>query len=172
MRQGALCFPAHRVDKEVPLLSSVDVHNYLQTANIPHELRRMPEPARTALRAAVVLGLEPSHMVKSVLFFADGEPVMVLIPGDSMVDYAKLKAELGVSSLRLVNADEVRRLTGYLIGCTPPVAIENEMPKLIDLHALREDVVYTGGGEPDMILKIRSYDLVRATDAEVVDIIR
>jgi prolyl-tRNA editing enzyme YbaK/EbsC (Cys-tRNA(Pro) deacylase) len=46
------------------------------------------------------------------------------------------------------------------------------MPKYIDLHALREDVVYTGGGEPNMILKIRSYDLVRATDAEIVDIIR
>lgn len=154
------------------MLSSVDVHNYLQTANIPHELRRMPEPARTALRAAVVLGLKPHQLVKCVLFFADGKPVMVLVPGDSMVDYGKLRAESGASRLRLASADEVRQLTGYLIGCTPPVAIKTEMPKLIDLHALREDVVYTGGGEPDMILKIRSYDLVRASDAEVVDVIR
>ena len=154
------------------MLSSVDVHNYLQTASIPHELRRMPEPARTASRAAVVLGLHPHHIIKSVFFFAAGEPVLVMIPGDCMVDYTKLKSELGVSQLRLLNADEVRRLTGYLIGCTPPVALETEMPKYIDLHALREDVVYTGGGEPNMILKIRSYDLVRAADAEVVDIIR
>jgi Cys-tRNA(Pro)/Cys-tRNA(Cys) deacylase len=154
------------------LLSSVDVHNYLQTANIPHELRRMPEPARTASRAAVVLGLQPHLVVKSVLFVAAGDPVMVMIPGDRTVDYAKLKAELGVTRLRLINADEVRQLTGYLIGCTPPVALKTEMPKYIDLHALREDVVYTGGGEPNMILKIRSYDLVRAADAEVVDIIR
>lgn len=154
------------------MLSSVDVHNYLQTANIPHELSRMPELARTAERAAVVLGLPPHQLIKSVLFIAGSEPVMVMIPGDSLVDYAKLKSELGVPSLRLVNADEVRRLTGYLIGCTPPVALNTEMPKYIDLHALREDVVYTGGGEPNMILKIRSYDLVRAADAEVVDIIR
>ena len=154
------------------MLSSVDVHNYLQTANIPHELRRMPEPARTASRAAAVLGLQPHQLIKSVLFFAAGSPVMVMIPGDRMVDYAKLKSELGVSRLRLINADEVRQLTGYLVGCTPPVALKTEMPKYIDLHALREDVVYTGGGEPNMILKIRSYDLVRATDAEVVDIIR
>ena len=154
------------------MLSSVDVHNYLQTANIPHELSRMQEPARTAERAAVVLGLKPHHVIKSVFFAATGEPVMVMIPGDSMVDYSKLKVELGASRLRLLNADEVRQLTGYLIGCTPPVALKTEMPKYIDLHALREDVVYTGGGEPNMILKIRSYDLVRATDAEVVDIIR
>ena len=154
------------------MLSSVDVHNYLQTANIPHEISRMPEPARTAERAAVVLGLHPHQVVKSVFFMAAAEPVMVMVPGDRMVDYAKLKAELGTSRLRLLNADEVRQLTGYLIGCTPPVALKNEMPKYIDLHALREDVVYTGGGEPNMILKIRSYDLVRAADAEVVDIIR
>lgn len=159
-------------EEEVDLLSSVDVHNYLQMANIPHELSRMPEPARTASRAAVVLGLEPHQIVKSVLFYADGKPVMVMIPGDCTVDYAKLKAELKVSRLRLLNAYEVRQLTGYLIGCTPPVALKTEMPRYIDIHALREDVVYTGGGEPEMVLKIRSYDLVRAADADVVDVIR
>jgi Cys-tRNA(Pro) deacylase len=158
--------------KEVCLLSSVDVHNYLQTVNIPHELIRMPEPARTASRAAAVLGLQPHQVIKSILFSVDQGTVMAFIPGDSMVDYGKLKGELGVSRLRLLNADEVRQVTGYLIGCTPPVALKEEMPKYIDLHALREDVVYTGGGEPQMILKIRSYDLVRATDADVVDIIR
>jgi Cys-tRNA(Pro) deacylase len=150
----------------------VDVHNYLQTANIPHELRRMPEPAQTATRAAVVLGLQPHQVIKSVLLLAEGKPVMVFIPGDSMIDYVKSKAELGASRLRLASTDEVRQLTGYLIGCTPPVALKTEMLKYIDLHALREDVVYTGGGEPNMILKIRSYDLVRAADAEVVDVIR
>lgn len=154
------------------MLSSVDVHNYLQTLGIPHELRRIPEPARTALRAAAVLGLPPHQVVKSVLFSADGKPVMALLPGDDKVDYSKLKNELKANRLRLLNADEVRRFTGYLIGCTPPVALKTEMPRLIDLRALKEDVVYTGGGEPNMILKIRSYDLVRAADAEVVDIIR
>ncbi len=154
------------------MLSSVDVHNYLQTANIPHELSGMPEPARTAAMAAVILGLPAHQVIKSVFFKADSGPLMAMIPGDSTVDYFKLKSEAGVSRLRLLNAEEVRMLTGYLIGCTPPVALKTEMPKYIDLHALREDVVYTGGGEPNMILKIRSYDLVRATDAEVVDIIR
>lgn len=154
------------------MFSSVDVHNYLQTANIPHELRRVPEPARTASRAAAMLGLEPHQVIKSIFFIADRNPVMVMIPGGTMVDYSKLKAELGVSGLRLPSADEVRQLTGYLIGCTPPVALKSDLPKYIDLYALREDVVYTGGGEPDMILKIRSYDLVRAADAEVVDVIR
>ncbi|MBN2028322.1 MAG: hypothetical protein JW854_16355 [Actinobacteria bacterium] len=154
------------------MLSSVDVHNYLQTANIPHEISRMPKPARTAERAAVVLGLQPYQVVKSVFFMVAAAPIMAMVPGDHLVDYTKLKAELGTSRLRLLNADEVRQLTGYLIGCTPPVALKTEMPKYIDLHALREDVVYTGGGEPNMILKIRSYDLVRAADAEVVDIIR
>ncbi len=154
------------------MLSSVDVHNYLQTANIPHELRRVPEPPRTAFRAAAMLGLQPHQVIKSVFFFADRNPVMVMIPGDNMVDYTKLKAELGVTHIRFPNTEEVRQLTGYFVGSTPPVALKSDVPAYIDLHALREDVVYTGGGEPDMILKIRSYDLVRAADAEVVDVIR
>lgn len=154
------------------MLSSVDVHNHLQNADIPHELRRIPEPARTAQRAAAVLGLQPHQVIKSILFRADGRPVLVMVPGDRTVDYAKLKKELKASRLRMLSADEVRQLTGYLIGCTPPVALKTEMPKYIDIQALREDVVYTGGGEPEMILKIRSYDLVRATEAEIVDVVR
>jgi Cys-tRNA(Pro) deacylase len=132
----------------------------------------MPESARTAARAAAVLGLQPHQVVKSILFLACGRPIMAMIPGDATVDYSKLKTETGARRLRLLSADEVRQLTGYLIGWTPPVALQTGMRKYIDLHALREDVVYTGGGEPGMILKIRSYDLVRAADAEVVDIIR
>jgi Cys-tRNA(Pro) deacylase len=154
------------------LLGSVDVHNYLLTANIPHELRRMPEPARSSSRAAVVLGLKPHQVIKNVIFFADGKPVMAMVPGDGMVDYGKLKSELKAQKLRLASAEEVRQLTGYLVGCTPPVALKTQMEKYIDLRALKEDVVYTGGGEPDMVLKIRSYDLVMATGAEVVDIMR
>ena len=152
--------------------TSVDVHNHLQTLDIPHELSKLPAAARSVEQIAAQLGLEAYQIIKVVVFFADQSPLAALMPGDRKADYNKLKKVTGSSSLRLADPDEVRKLTGYLVGYTPPVAWVNELPAYIDMQALREDVVYAGSGEPHTILKIRSYDLVRAADAEVVDIVK
>lgn len=152
--------------------TSVDVHNYLQSENIPHELSQVSATVRNAEQLAALLGLKPYQIVKVLVFIADDRPVIALVPGDRKVDYGKLKKILQSSSLRMATQDEVRELTGYLVGATPPVALATPMPTYIDLQALKEDVVYVGGGEQHIILKIRSYDLVRAADAEVVDIVK
>jgi Cys-tRNA(Pro)/Cys-tRNA(Cys) deacylase len=154
------------------LRTSVDVHNQLQTLDIPHELSKLPTAARSVEQIAAQLGLEAHQIIKVIVFFADADPLAALIPGDRKVDYNKLKKVAGSSSLRLASPDEVRKLTGYLLGYTPPVAWLGDLPAYIDIQALREDVVYAGSGEAHTILKIRSYDLVRAADAEVVDIIK
>ena len=54
---------------------------------------------------------------------------------------------------------------------SPPVAHKVEMRAYIDYYTLKEDVVYTGSGEQAAILKIRSYDLVRAISGETVDLV-
>ncbi len=152
--------------------TSVDVHNFLQAEDIPHELSKFSGIARNSEQIAALLGLKTHQVIKVLLLFADGEPFIALIPGDCKADYSKLKKVLKASSIRMATPDEVRELTGYLVGYTPPVALLKKLPTYIDIQALREDVVYVGGGEPQTILKIRSYDLVRATDAEVVEIVK
>lgn len=152
--------------------TSVDVHNQLQTLDIPHELSKLPAAARSVEQIAAQLGLEASQIIKVIIFYAGKSPLAALVPGDRKVDYNKLKKVAGSTSLRLADPDEVRKLTGYLLGYTPPVAWLTDLPAYIDIQALKEDVVYAGSGEPHTILKIRSYDLVRAADAEVVDVVK
>ncbi len=152
--------------------NSVDVHNWLQDMDIPHEMSRVKTPARGAEQLAAQLGLSPAQVVK-VIFFRSGEgPLAVIIPGDSRVDYHKLRRAAGTDAVRLADSREVQDITGFLASSVPPVGWERSVPCLIDLRALREDVVYASGGEPTAVLKIRSYDLVRAADAEITDLIR
>jgi len=72
------------------LRTSVDVHNHLQTLDIPHELSKLPAAARSAEQIAAQLGLEAHQIIKVIVFFADGKPLAALIPGDRKVDYGKL----------------------------------------------------------------------------------
>lgn len=153
------------------MYSSVNVHNRLQELDIPHEMFKLAQHAGSLEQAAAALGLEPNQLARVEVFLADGEPVMVIAPGDREVDPSKLKQVIGCGDVTRVPKEEAASLTGYYANAIPPVGLKTEMPAYIDYYTIREDVVYTGSGEPASILKIRSYDLVRATGGETVDVV-
>ena len=153
------------------MYSSLNVHNRLQELDVPHELFKLSGRAGSLEQAAAALGLESGQMAVIELYRLDGEPAMVVLPGDRRVDEEKLRAVTGVKKVEHVPHEEIPSLTGYIAGALPPVAHKVQFQAYIDYYTLREDVVYTGSGEPTAILKIRSYDLVRATGGETVDLV-
>lgn len=150
--------------------TSVDVHNHLQVEEIPHEIFLLQSPAKTADRTAALLGLSLSEVVKSVIFMADSNPILMILPGDRKVSYRKVKDILSVDKLRLASSQEVIDFTGYILGATPPLAHRTNLDTVVDGSIADKDVVYTGGGEVNAMLKIRSEDLIRATEAKVADV--
>ncbi len=153
------------------MFSSIDVHNRLQDLDVPHELFKLAGQAQNLERAAAALGLEPSQIARVEIYRVDDRHAVVVVPGDREVDLDKLRAVTGGDQVLKVPDGDVPSLTGFRADTLPPVAHKADMPTYIDYYTLKEDVVYTGCGEPTAILKIRSYDLVRATGGETVDIV-
>jgi Cys-tRNA(Pro)/Cys-tRNA(Cys) deacylase len=153
------------------MYSSLNVHNRLQELDIQHELFKLSGQAASLEVAGAALGLEKHQMAKVELFRVDGDPVMVILPVGLRVDIDKMKAITGGKEIETVPAEEIPALTGYISNSLSPIGVKTEMSTYIDYYTLREDVVYTGSGEPTAILKIRSYDLVRATGGETVDLV-
>lgn len=152
------------------MLSSVDVHNYLQERDIPHEIFKIAQPSISLERAAAALGLDLAQIVRSEVFKIDGEPVMVIISGDRVVDLEKLREVTSGERIEELSPEEVTHITGFLPRALPPFPVKSPIKTFVDFFALREDVIYAGSGDQGSILKIRSYDLVRAAGADTVDI--
>ncbi|MEC4015235.1 YbaK/EbsC family protein [Streptomyces sp. H27-D2] len=66
----------------------------LRELGLDVEVRSFPEATRTAAEAAAAVGCELSQIVKSLIFEADGQPVLVLLDGASRVDVERVRAEL------------------------------------------------------------------------------
>ncbi|MER6250921.1 YbaK/EbsC family protein [Streptomyces sp. NPDC001584] len=81
-------------------------------------VRSFPEGTRTAADAAAAIGCELSQIVKSLVFAADGVPVLVLMDGASRVDVDAVRRELGAGKVTRADAALVRETTGYAIGPT------------------------------------------------------
>jgi len=78
-------------------------------------VREFTASTATASDAAVAIGTTVSRIVKSLVFMAGDQPVLVLASGSNRVDVEKLSRLLGKPIAR-PNADLVKTLTGFSIA--------------------------------------------------------
>jgi Cys-tRNA(Pro) deacylase len=154
------------------LRSFADVHDALMARGVDHEIIQLSSSSRSAELAAEALGVPVAAVVKSLVFMADGRPVLALVDGAATVDTEALSRALGAQAVVLARGREVRELTGYKPGAVPPVGLATDLPVLADPAVFAPEVVYCGGGTTTAMLRIRAVDLERLLAARVVSIAR
>jgi prolyl-tRNA editing enzyme YbaK/EbsC (Cys-tRNA(Pro) deacylase) len=138
--------------------------------DLVRQVRRFPEATRTAAEAAAALGCELSQICKSLIFAADGVPVLVLMDGASRVDLELVRKELGAEKVTRARADVVRETTGYAIGGVPPFGHRTKTRVLADRSLLGHDVVWAAAGTPYTVFPMAPRDLVRHAGGTLVDV--
>lgn len=134
------------------------------------EVRRFPDATRTAVQAAEAIGCELSQIVKSLIFEADGQPVLVLMDGASRVDTELVRAQLGAAAVGRADASRVRGATGYAIGGIPPFGHVTRTRVLADRGLLDHDVVWAAAGNPHAVFAMEPKALIAEAGASVVDV--
>lgn len=142
----------------------------LAALGIPGEVVEFPQGTRTAQDAARAIGTTLGQIVKSLVFLADGKPVLVLVSGRNRVDAGKLARAASAARIERADADRVRATTGFAIGGVPPVGHATPMETFIDEDLLAYDVVYAAAGTPTAIFPIAPGDLVRVTGGRTADL--
>jgi prolyl-tRNA editing enzyme YbaK/EbsC (Cys-tRNA(Pro) deacylase) len=136
----------------------------------PVEVRRFPEGTKTARDAARAIGCEVGQIVKSLVFQADGEPVLALTSGANRVDERRLAALAGASRARRANPAEARGATGFAVGGTPPFGHPQPVRTFLDRDLLAFEEVWAAAGTPDAVFRTTPEELRQTTDAEVADL--
>jgi Cys-tRNA(Pro) deacylase len=139
----------------------VRVREYAAERGVSIEIRRFGASTRTAQDAAREIGVSVGEIVKSLVFLAEGRPVVVLCCGDRRVSEERLREALGASGVRRATADEAKRFTGYAIGGVPPFAHETDCATVIDEDMSRFQTVWAAAGLPDAVFEIAVADLRR-----------
>ena len=86
------------------------------------EMEVVPTPgAKTIDQVSKFMGVPGSAFVKSLVYAADGTPVMVCVPGDRDVNEVKLKHFLGAKKIELADYETVLKVTGAQPGSVGPV---------------------------------------------------
>ena len=131
----------------------------------PSTYEAVPTPnARTIEEVAAFFGLPPSAFVKTLVYVADGKPVMVCVPGDRDVNEVKLKRFLKAKAVALADARTVEEVTGAPVGFAGPVKpAKADVPVYAESALEGASGVVVGANQADTHLK--NVDLAR--DAQI-----
>lgn len=133
---------------------------FLGGHGLAHEIVTFEQSTKTAQMAADAVGCELGQIVKSLVFVADGSPVLALVAGDRRGDAEALAGELGASKVKMADADTVRQATGYAIGGVSPFDLPEDLPVLIDDSLSRYEVVYPAAGTPSSAVRMSLEQLI------------
>lgn len=133
-------------------------------------LRVLPDAVTTAPAAAAALGVEVGQIANSLIFDADGEPLLVLTSGAHRVDTARVAALVGAAKVKRASPEFVRAATGQAIGGVAPVGHPAPVRTLVDRALQAFDEVWAAGGIPHAVFPTTFAELVAVTKGEPADV--
>ena len=157
---------------EESLLNPADLQAYIDQHGLRAQLILLPVPTPTVEAAAAAVGAKVEQIVKSLLFWIESEPIMVVASGPGHVDRRSLATyfTVGRKKVKLVGAEDVMEISGYPVGAVPPFGHRKKLMTLMDGSVLQDGEVYAGGGAEDHLMRVSPEEILQVTGATVLDL--
>jgi prolyl-tRNA synthetase len=99
----------------------------------PLELEKVEtKDAKNIEEVSRFLNVPSSKIIKSLLYLADGQPVLVLVRGDHEVNEIKLKNELSASEVVMASEEDAVKWLKTKPGSIGPVSVSDEVKVIAD----------------------------------------
>jgi prolyl-tRNA editing enzyme YbaK/EbsC (Cys-tRNA(Pro) deacylase) len=118
----------------------------------------------TAAAAAEALGCAVGAIANSLVFDADGVPLLVLASGAHRVDTGKVAALIGAAKVRRASPEFVLAATGQEVGGVAPVGHPAPLRTVVDTDLADHPVLWAGGGDHFTMFSATYEALLALTD--------
>ena len=155
-------------------MTQLPAHTYLDEHNIPYERKSFsPETEKGAASVSHALGFPERQAVKTLIFQVvdTGECVLVMLGADQNAISGNLKKAIGSRNIKMAAPEVVKQTTGYVIGSIPAFHWQPEgFRSFLEASLVDEPILGTGGGQWGEEIMITPENLIRASNAIVVNL--
>jgi prolyl-tRNA editing enzyme YbaK/EbsC (Cys-tRNA(Pro) deacylase) len=146
------------------------VRRALDENGVDYEIVRH-DPTGGALAEARAYGAPPRRVVKTVAVRCGGRLVAVAIPASSQLQMHRVRHLLDDPDAHLASEAELaHELPGLEVGALPPFGAPAPPLVLVDRRLLASNWVLANGGDHRHSLRVSPLQIVRLSQARVVDI--
>lgn len=142
------------------------VRSALDTAGAQDiEIKTVEDTIFTVDDAARTIGVDPSEILKSLIFVIDkSEPCLVLMSGSNKVDSKKAALALGGKRGRMMPPEEVYERYGFHVGGVPPLGYDEKLRAVMDEELFTHKIVWAAAGTDHAFFPVEPERLSALTD--------
>jgi prolyl-tRNA editing enzyme YbaK/EbsC (Cys-tRNA(Pro) deacylase) len=127
-------------------------------------------PVGSLAEAAAARCVESADVLKTIVVRrADDDYLFVLVPGDRVISWPKLRALLGVARLSMPDAATAKDVTGYERGTITPLGATVAWPVIADARTAGRWITL-GTGASGVAIGVDADALVAALGGQVADV--
>lgn len=126
-------------------MSFENVKHYFTDAGLEERVIALDKSSATVEEAAEAIGCQPKQIAKTMSFFINEQPILIVTAGDAKVDNKKYKATFHQKA-KMIPGEQVERHIGHAPGGVCPFAVNPGVTVYLDISLKRFDRVYPAGG--------------------------
>jgi Cys-tRNA(Pro)/Cys-tRNA(Cys) deacylase len=152
-----------------------NVTRFLDTQKVSYKMFETPAEKLGARETAEILKVPLEIVFKTIVVTREKpkKPILVVIPGESVVDLKLLAASLGEKKVHLPTEREAEGLTGLQAGGISPLALINRgFQVVLDSSAQSHPEIHVSGGQRGLNIRLPVADLIRLTKARLATVSR
>ena len=142
-----------------------------ETKNVQIKILNLEQSTKTSIEAANAVGCKVEQIAKSIIFKdSNNNLIHIFVSGPNRVNFLSFEESTGIK-LHTADAKFVRDKTGFAIGGVAPLGHIEEPIYFLDETLLEHKVVWCAGGTPNSLFEIKSIDLLKAINLEIVKLV-
>ena len=140
--------------------------------NINIKILNLDVSTKTSQEAADAVNCDIKQIAKSIVFFerTKNKLVQIFVSGPNRVNLESFQNQTNLN-IEKADADYVRKNTGFAIGGVAPLGHKNSPIYFMDNTLVEFDEVWCAAGTPSSLFKLKTEDLLRVTEAKILNII-
>ena len=141
-------------------MSEKNVTKYFTKLGIQNKIITLNQSAATVALAAQALNCEEKQIAKSLTFWLNDQPIMIVCAGNAKVDNKKFKETFGVKA-KMLTPLEVETHIGHKVGGVCPFGIKDGVKVFLDESLKQMEVVYPSAGNVNVVTKLTIEELAK-----------
>lgn len=156
--------------QEDKIMSIDKVKAYFKHYGMESRILEFDESSATVELAAHAVGCEPARIAKTLSFWVDEQPILIIAAGDAKIDNPKYKAKFAKKA-KMLGFDEVESVIGHGIGGVCPFGINEGVVVYLDKSLKRFDIVYPACGSSNSAIGLTIAELEQYSNySEWIDV--
>lgn len=135
---------------------------HLKQYGLAERIQVTEQSSATVKEAAIALGCQEKEIAKTLSFYVENKPILIVTAGDQKIDNAKYKAEFHTKATMIPFA-EVEEKIGHGVGGVCPFGINPEVTVYLDNSLRRFSNVYPACGSANSGIRLSIEELEKAS---------